>query len=79
MEPAPSSGVTYGDANGDGLVGMADLNTLVDWILGRISPPTTGTTAFTNADVDGSGSIGMSDLNLLVDYVLGRITQFPVG
>ena len=66
--------VPFGDANEDGSVGMADLNTLVDWILGRVTPPAPGSAAFTNADVDGSGTIGMADLNLLVDFILGRIS-----
>ena len=76
---APPNLPKYGDSNEDGSVGMADLNLLVDWILGRTTEPSAGSTAFTNSDVDGSGTIGMSDLNLLVDYILGRITKFPVG
>ena len=70
--------VRYGDADQDGAVGMSDLNTLVDWILGRVSPPSAGSTAFVSADVNGDVSVGMPDLNLLVDYILGRISKFPV-
>ena len=76
--PPPPSSVTYGDADGNGSFGMSDLNTVVDWILGRKSKPSSGSTAFIAADVDGNGSIGMSDLNLFVDKLLGRITKFPV-
>ena len=67
----------YGDADLDGNIGMSDLNTMVDWILMRVTPPDAGSGAHTNADVDGDGTVGMSDLNLLVDYILGRITEFP--
>ena len=74
--PPPSS--KSGDANEDSMVDMADLNMLVDWILGRSAEPNPGETVFTNSDVDGDSVIGMSDLNLLVDYLLGRITQFPI-
>ena len=73
-----ASGATYGDANGDGSVTMADLNTLVDWILGRVSQPAAGSVTFLNADVNGNSSISMADLNLLVDFILGRINKFPV-
>ena len=62
-----------GDANEDGSVTMADLNLLVDWILGRTAMPAPGSTAFANADVNGDGAITMADLNSLVDFLLGRI------
>ena len=58
---------------------MADLNLLVDWILGRSAMPAPGSSAFVNSDVNGDGSVGMGDINLLVDYILGRITKFPVA
>ncbi len=57
---------------------MADLNTLVDWILGRTAMPAQGSDAFLNADVNGDGSVGMADLNYVVDYILGRIVKFPL-
>ena len=57
---------------------MEDLNTIVDWILFRVSPPASGSPAFIRTDVNGDGAIGMADLNLLVDYLLARITRFPV-
>ncbi len=66
-----------GPANG--AVKIADLNLLVDWILGRSAAPASGSTAFTNADVSGDGAINMSDLNLLVDFILGRIPALKPG
>jgi hypothetical protein len=74
---AGSAGV-YGDANGDGAFGMADINQMVDWLLGRSSPPASGTTRFTTSDVNGDNQLSMADLNLMVDRLLGRITKFPV-
>jgi hypothetical protein len=67
----------YGDANGDGSFGMADINVMVDWILMRSSTPAAGTALFTACDVNGDGQLGMADLNLLVDRLLGRVTKFP--
>jgi hypothetical protein len=72
------SAVVYGDANGDGVFGMADINTLVDWILGRKTPPAAGSAAFIASDVTGDGKVDMQDLNSMVDRLLGRITKFPV-
>ena len=70
--------VFVGDADGNGSVGMGDLNLCVDWILGRKAMPSAGSDVFVNTDVNGDGSVGMGDLNLLVDFILGRITKFPV-
>jgi PKD repeat protein len=74
----PGSAFTFGDANGDGAFTLADLNTLVDWLLMRSPPPASGTATFTAADVNGDGKIDMTDLNLYVDRLLSRITKFPV-
>jgi hypothetical protein len=68
----------YGDANGDGAFGMADVNQMVDWLLVRTAPPAAGTAAFIRSDVNGDGLLTMADLNLYVDKLLGRIQKFPV-
>jgi hypothetical protein len=73
-----SPALVYGDANGDGGFGLADINQMVDWILSRTTPPVSGTAAFTRCDVNGDGLLGMQDLNLYVDRLLGRITKFTV-
>jgi alpha-tubulin suppressor-like RCC1 family protein len=78
VAPAAHAATLYGDANQDGIVGLADINTLVDWILGRTSAPAQGSQAFIDADVDGNGKVELQDLNLFVDRILGRITKFPV-
>jgi hypothetical protein len=73
-----SSGIVYGDANGDGAFGMADINQMVDWLLSRTTPPAAGAAAFIRSDVNGDGLLTMADLNLYVDKLLGRITKFHV-
>jgi hypothetical protein len=70
--------VVYGDANGDGIFGMADINQMVDWLLSRSTPPSAGAAKFIAADVNGDSQLTMADLNLMVDRLLGRITKFPV-
>jgi hypothetical protein len=70
--------VVYGDANGDGVFGMADINQMVDWLLSRSTPPVAGAAKFTASDVNGDNQLTMADLNLMVDRLLGRITKFPV-
>jgi hypothetical protein len=75
---SPTAAVVYGDADGDGTVDTRDLNTVVDWLLGRTSPPSPGSAAFVASDVDGDKKLDRGDLDLLVDYLLGRITKFPV-
>jgi hypothetical protein len=72
------SAIVYGDANGDLVFGMADINQLVDWLLSRSTPPAAGTAKFAASDVNGDNQITMADLNLMVDRLLGRITKFPV-
>ncbi len=57
---------------------LADVNMLVDWLLGRTAPPTTGTQTFTASDVNGDGKLDMADLNWYVDRLLLRISKFPV-
>jgi hypothetical protein len=70
--------IVYGDANGDGVFGMADINQMVDWILGRKTAPTAGSATFIASDVTGDGLVDMQDLNKMVDRLLGRIMKFPV-
>jgi PKD repeat protein len=70
--------VIYGDANMDGKFSLADLNTVVDWILLRTPPPVRGMAAFTTADVNGDQKVDLMDLNIMVDKLLLRIPKFPV-
>jgi hypothetical protein len=73
-----SANIVYGDATGDGGFSLADINQMVDWLLGRSAPPASGSAKFTACDVNGDGKIDLADLNLFVDKLLGRITKFPV-
>jgi len=56
-----------GDADSDGEVGIADITTLVDYILGG----DTQDINLDNADCDLDGNITIADVTLLVDYILG--------
>ena len=61
--------ILMGDANGDGLVNIADVTTLVDHILnGNLDDDFD----FVAADVDADGVIGIADVTLLVDIILTK-------
>ena len=53
-----------GDVNGDGEVNIADVNTVIDFILsGTFSIP---------ADVNGDGEVNIADVNALLDIILSN-------
>ena len=53
----------YGDVNGDGEVNIADVNAIIDMILGGIND---------NAgDVNGDGEVNIADVNAVIDIILG--------
>ena len=52
-----------GDVNGDGEVGISDVNALVDQIL-------SGAEYQQSADVNGDGEVGISDVNAVIDIIL---------
>jgi hypothetical protein len=54
-----------GDVNGDGEVGIADINALIDIILSG------DTTNIRNADVNQDGEISIADINAVISIVLG--------
>ena len=54
--------ILVGDVNGDGEVGLSDVNALIDIILSGLSSDA--------ADVDGDGEIGISDVNALIALIL---------
>ena len=68
----------FGDSNLDGVFNMADLNVMVDWLVGREPMPELGTLAFIVSDVNGDGVLNQADLDLYVDHLLQRIDWFPV-
>ena len=56
-----------GDVNGDGEVNIADVNTLIDIILGGTADEGT----MQRADVNGDGEINIADVNATMDIILG--------
>ena len=53
-----------GDVNHDGEVNIADVNAVIDIILG-------GNTYTPEADVNGDGEVNIADINVLIDIILG--------
>ena len=66
--PVTELGYTYermpGDVDGDGSIGISDVTTLIDMMLG------TATGITVNADLNHDGSISISDLTALIDMLL---------
>ena len=56
-----------GDVNGDGEVNIADVNTVIDIILGGSADEGT----MQRADVNGDGEINIADVNTIMDIILG--------
>ncbi len=56
-----------GDVNGDGEINIADINTLIDIILGG---GTTDATLIKRADVNGDNEINLADINADIDIIL---------
>ena len=63
-DPAP---ILPGDVNGDGEVNIADVNIVIDLILGG----TADEGILKRADVNGDGEIGIADSNFIIDIILG--------
>ena len=53
-----------GDVNGDGEVNIADVNNIIDVILGS------GAQADSPADVNGDGEVNIADINTIIDLIL---------
>lgn len=58
-----------GDANGDGVVDVVDVTTVVDFILEKATP-TDAQKAL--VDINNDGSIDVVDLTSIVDIILGK-------
>lgn len=65
-----------GDVDGNGVVDITDVATLIDILLDNDQPLKTTSTDDNGvpgaADVDGNGSVGISDVTALLDLLLGR-------
>ena len=57
---------TKGDVNNDGEINIADINALMDLILGATADECTRW----RADVNNDGEIGVADVNALIDIIL---------
>ena len=53
-----------GDVNGDGVVDIADVNAVIDMILGLQKDTAV-------ADVNGDGSVDVADMNSIINIILG--------
>lgn len=58
-----------GDIDGNGVVNGIDLNTMINFILGKSSP---SATQLEIADFDGDGAIDGTDLNQMINTILGQ-------
>ena len=56
-----------GDLNGDGQVDIADVNAVINMMLGKVSPTAAG-------DVTGDGNVDISDVNAVINIMLGKTT-----
>lgn len=56
--------VVTGDVNGDGIVDIADVNVLIDMILGLQEKAAI-------ADVNGDGNVDVADMNSVINIILG--------
>ena len=62
----PTPDPVKGDVNGDGEVNIADVNAVIDIILGGTADPDT----MKRADVNGDGEINIADVNAIIDIIL---------
>ncbi|MBQ9560450.1 MAG: dockerin type I repeat-containing protein [Bacteroidaceae bacterium] len=63
--------ILKGDVNGDGTISIADVTTLVNYILGKT---TDNEPAMEAADVNNDNSISIADVTALVNKILGKET-----
>lgn len=61
------SGYMLGDVNGDGVVDIADVNTLINVILGDVDAQTYGRRAYVNDD----DVVDIADVNAVINIILG--------
>lgn len=63
--PLLGSTMVLGDINGDGLVDIADVNAIINMMLGRIPSTVAG-------DVTGDGYVDIADVNIIINLMLGK-------
>ena len=69
--PVAANAQSVADVNGDGEVTIADINAIVEVILGG--------TQSTDADVNGDGEVTVADVNSVIDSILGGSSVTPPG
>ena len=75
VEPSgPDPSTLVGDVNGDGEINVADLNALVNILLGEAADYDTTH----RADVNYDSEINIADVNVLTDYILGGELPKPL-
>lgn len=57
-----------GDINGDGNIDIADVNIVIDIMLGKVQPSSYPG----NADVTSDGNVDIADVNAVIDIMLGK-------
>ena len=72
MNPAENAAEKYGVTivvNGDGAVDVADVNSIINIMLGKeeVTP-----TLLSQADLTGDGNVDVSDVNAVINAMLGR-------
>ena len=67
VEIVPTSTGIVGDVDGSGTVDVADVNILVNIMLGKANAAD-----YPNANVDGQGGIDVADVNAIVNIMLGK-------
>ncbi len=67
-----TASATVGDVNGDGQVDIADVNGLIDMMLGKAQPSAA-------ADLTGDGQVDIADVNMAIDIMLGKVTPEQPG
>ena len=65
-----------GDVNGDGSVNIADVTTLIDYVLAGAGDQYIDLLA---SDVDMDGNISISDITVLIDYVLTGVMELTTA
>lgn len=71
MVPMAANAQDYGDVNGDGEVTVADINMVIDAILGK-------TPSSPVVDVNGDGEVTIADINAVINVIVGNPTP-PSG
>ena len=69
--------MVYGDADDNGQLSPADINYVINWLVGREAMPVVSAPGFMAADVNGDQVINLADINLIMALLLGRSVNLP--